>query len=159
MHITTTEVGASGRDYDLSIPRNKCRMQLAHCKGSLSAGRAMSCYRYQHLHDSCVSPVIESAIIDCSPRESGAKPRPTPPQLALDCFVLLAYDAPNAALCCQNYHSRGNASFCVSLTEPNIFGNISHVKMKFSVENDCIFDAPPGNSSMNPEEISSFRFI
>jgi len=69
-HITT-EDAEHRRDYDLSIPRNKCRMQLAR---ALSALRAVPCYGLPTPARSYASPVIETAVIDCSPRESDAKP-------------------------------------------------------------------------------------
>lgn len=49
--------------------------------GSLSALRAL--LPVPTPARSYASPVIETAVIDCSPRESDAKSRPTPPQPGL----------------------------------------------------------------------------
>ncbi|KAK2576836.1 hypothetical protein KPH14_005469 [Odynerus spinipes] len=48
------------RDYDLSIPRNKCRMQLSHCPEAFVGFESspLRCW-YQHLREES-SPIEES---------------------------------------------------------------------------------------------------
>ncbi|KAL2712455.1 hypothetical protein V1478_017978 [Vespula squamosa] len=65
------------RDYDLSIPRNKCRMQLSHCLAAFvgfeSSGPLL---RYQHLHE---ESDLLSGLVARLPPPPPSPPSPPPP--------------------------------------------------------------------------------
>ncbi|KAF7401334.1 hypothetical protein HZH68_007154 [Vespula germanica] len=66
------------RDYDLSIPRNKCRMQLSRCLAAFVGFESSApLLRYQHLHEE--SGLLSGLVARLPPPPPPPSPPPPPP--------------------------------------------------------------------------------
>lgn len=122
-HITTTEDGASAR-LRSKYPQKQMPNTTRPLPGLFVGSSSGALLRVPTPARPYASPVIETAVIDCSPRESDAKSRPTPPQLGLfrstiSCSLsLFLYFIPRAFLPSQKVvfqHYRTKSPSCFVL--------------------------------------------